>query len=68
MHEITANGMRIIVSGDRISINGEDIKKPRGMRTGMVSQMDNEIFIGGYQFDHKNKTFKRTLKSIRSLF
>lgn len=68
MHEITANGMRIIVYGDRISINGEDIKKPSGMRTGMVSQVDDEIFIGGYQFDHKTKTFKRTLKSIRSLF
>lgn len=49
-----------------IEINGIRYNFPKGMKRHSISQIDNHIFIDGYEF--VNGQFKRTLKALWHLF
>lgn len=58
------NGTSLSVSNGEIMINGEKIEKPEGMEIKRVTQINGDIFISGYEFIPKTKTFKKTLKAF----
>ena len=49
-----------------IEINGVKYSFPKGVKGHSISQIDNHIFIDGYEF--VNGQFKRTLKALWHLF
>lgn len=58
----------VIKSGNKIFINGDEIERPKDMKMNSITQIGNNIFIGGYQFNHTTKTFKRTLRALWHLY
>ncbi len=61
----------VIVStgkGKEVTINGEKIETPKGMRINSTSIVDGKVYIGGYEFIPAQKKFKRTFKALWHLF
>ena len=69
MITIQENGKTYSIVNSRekwIEINGVRYNFPKGMKGNSISQIDNHIFIDGYEFiDGK---FKRTLRALYHLF
>lgn len=53
-----------------LRINGETFEIPEYVaKSGnSISQINGEVFINGFEFDHKQKKFRRTLRSLYHLF
>ena len=69
MITIQENGKTYSIVNSRekwIEINGVRYKFPKRVKGHSVSQIDNHIFIDGYEF--VNGRFKRTLKALWHLF
>ena len=54
----------VIVSEKGIFINNDQVSTPKGMDINSISIVNDEIYIGGYKYFSKTKTFKRTLKAL----
>ena len=69
MITIQENGKTYSIVNSRekwIEINGVRYKFPKRVKGHSVSQVDNHIFIDGYEFI--NGKFKRTLRALYHLF
>ena len=69
MITIQENGKTYSIVNSRekwIEINGVRYKFPKRVKGHSVSQIDNHIFIDGYEFI--NGKFKRTLRALYHLF
>ena len=69
MITIQENGKTYSIVNSRekwIEINGIRYKFPKRVKGHSVSQVDNHIFIDGYEFI--NGKFKRTLRALYHLF
>ena len=69
MITIQENGKTYSIVNSRekwIEINGVRYKFPKRVKGHSVSQIDNHIFIDGYEF--KDGKFKRTLRALYHLF
>ena len=69
MITIQENGKTYSIVNSRekwIEINGIRYKFPKRVKGHSVSQIDNHIFIDGYEF--VNGRFKRTLEALWHLF
>jgi len=61
------DGDSIVSSNDEIFINGEKVKCPKGMTAGNVCSqtvINGKIYVNGYEYNKKTKTFKRSLKAL----
>lgn len=69
MITIQENGKTYSIVNSRekwIEINGVRYKFPKRVKGHSVSQIDNHIFVDGYEF--KDGKFKRTLRALYHLF
>ncbi len=59
-----SDGVSVSSRNGNVTINGEKIPLPRGMKTNSQSVINGKVYIGGYEFFPESKTFKRTLKAL----
>jgi len=52
----------IDIDGNKILINGKEVKLPKGVINTNVTQINNKIFVNGYEY--KDGKFKRTLRAL----
>ena len=60
MASIMNGGRSVMITGDKVYIDGKEYKKPGRGNTSV--QIDNKIYINGYEF--KNGKFKRSLRAF----
>jgi len=61
------NGTSCICTKNKVVINGEEVKIPKGMRTNSQTIINGRVFIGGYEYIPKKKCFKKTLRALWEL-
>jgi len=62
------NGISVSSGNGKVIINGENIPLPNGMKTDSQSVVNGKVYIGGYEFFPKTKSFKRTVLALFHLF
>lgn len=58
------NGISVVTSKGKVFIDDEEISLPEGMKTGSQSVINGNVYIDGYEYFPKTKSFKKTLKAL----
>lgn len=57
-------GTTIMQSGDRITINGHELKCPVPILGQSLTQVNGKVYVNGKKYDKKSKTFKMSIMGL----